>query len=72
MSGLIIPEILINIMSCHDFYKYKTSTVILSCRSALVPYHISKGFFIVETEEGGPNNIPISVKNETNSVNLHN
>ena len=50
-SGLDIPEILINIMSYHIFYKVTTSTVILSCCSDPVPYYLSKGFIIVEKVE---------------------
>ena len=51
-----------NIMSCHGFYKSSILTVILTLRSALVPYHLSKGFVIVETEVGGVGNIPMTVK----------
>ena len=47
-SGLGIPEILMNIMSCHFFSKLAISTVILTCRSTSVPYYLSKGFIIVE------------------------
>ena len=48
LYGLSITEILMNIMSCHDFSKLTTSEVILTFRSAPVPYYLSKGFFIVE------------------------
>ena len=34
--GLVIPDILMSIMSCHGFSKSLISTVILTCRSALV------------------------------------
>ena len=60
--GLGIPEILMNIISYHGFYKYSILTVILKFHNALVPYDLSKGFLIVETEVGGVNNIPITVK----------
>ena len=36
LSGLGIPDTLMNIMSCHGFSKSSISTVILTCRSALV------------------------------------
>ena len=44
LSGLVIPDILINIMSCNGLSKYSISTVILTYCSSLVPYYISKGF----------------------------
>ena len=70
MSGLGIPDILMNIMSCRGFVKYLLSTVILACCNALVPYHISKGFVIVETEVGGVDNIPIIMKKQNNATHL--
>ena len=77
-SGLGIPDIFMNIMSCHEFSKSSISTVILKCCSALAPYHLSKGFVIFEAEEGGIDNIPMSVKNKsmlliyiTRKVSLH-
>ena len=57
LSGLGIPEILMNIMSWQVFVEYLISTVILTCLNALVPYHLYKWFFIVETEVGGVDNI---------------
>ena len=64
LSGLGIPDILMNIMSFHGFAKSSILTVILTCRNALVPYYFSKGFFIVETEVGGVDNITISLKEQ--------
>ena len=49
LSGLGIPAILMNIMSCHGFYKSSISTVILTCRSYLISNYLSKGFLIFET-----------------------
>ena len=66
-----IPDILVNIMSCNVFSKYSMSTAILTCRSDLVLYYISKAFFIVETREVGLDNIPVSVKHQINADNLH-
>ena len=42
MSGLGVPEILMNIVSCHGYVKSSISTVILKCCNTLVPYYISK------------------------------
>ena len=70
LSGLGIPDILVNIMSGHGFVKSSISTFILTCRNALFPYYLSKGFFITETEVGGVDNIPIIVK-KINATHLH-
>ena len=59
-----------DIMSCHGLSKYSISTVILTCRSALVTYYISKVFVIVEIKEGGLDNIAMSTKNQINADNL--
>ena len=72
VSALVIPDVLMNITPYHGFYKYPISTVILSCLIDLVPYYLSEGIYIVETEEGGLDNIPIIMKNQTNAVNLNN
>ena len=48
ISGVGIPEILMNIISCHGFVNNKNSVVILSCRRKLVDYYLSKGFVIIE------------------------
>ena len=47
-SVLGITEILMNIMSCHSFSKLITSTVILTFRSALAPYYLSKIFLLLK------------------------
>ena len=49
LSGLEIPEIYMDIMSCYGFAKYSISTVILTYQNALVLYEISKGFIIALT-----------------------
>ena len=51
-----------NIISCHRFDKYIILAVNLMCGSDLVPYSHSKGSFVVETEVGGVDNIPVTVK----------
>ena len=58
-------------MSRHGFSKSSISTFIFTYLSALVQYYISKGFKQFETEEGGIDNIPISVKIQINVDNLH-
>ena len=45
-------------------FKSSISIVILTLRNTLAPYYLSKGFFIIETELVGVDNIPITVKNQ--------
>ena len=71
LSGLGIPEILMNIMSYYGFAISSISIVILKCCSALVPCYRSKVFSVFETKEGGIYNILTSVKNKINADNLH-
>ena len=62
LYGLVIPDIFMNIMSCHEFAKSTISTVILTWRNYLFSYYLSKGFVIIETEVSGFDNIPTTVK----------
>ena len=71
MSGLGIPEILMNIMSCQGFDKSSISTVILIYLNALVIYYLYKSFVIVEIEVGGVYNIIINVKEKINAAPLN-
>ena len=70
-SGLVIHEIMMNIMSCHGFLKVTTSIVIIACRSSLVPYYLSRGFIIVEKLDGISVNIPDPVLKQTNASPLY-
>ena len=45
---IIIPEVLMNLISCHGFIKDTNSTAILLCRNWLVEYYLPKGFLILE------------------------
>ena len=49
-------------MSCHGFVKSSILIVILTCRNSLVPYDLSKGYFVIETEAGGLDSIPKTAK----------
>ena len=72
LLGTEIPEILMNIMACHGFSKYRISTVIFTCPIIPVPWYFFKGFIIVETEKGGPDNIAIMSKQQINAFNYIN
>ena len=42
--GIVIPDMLMNLMSCHGFLKNKDSVVILKCPKRMFEYYFSKGF----------------------------
>ena len=69
--GLGITEILMNIISCHGLSILTISKVILTFRSALVPYYSSKDFFIVEKLEGKCESIPERALKQINASPLH-
>ena len=64
VSGIFIPEILMNIISCHGFVNNTKSAVILSCCRKLVDYYLQ--FFFHENNSNGFKNVPIGVKQKTN------
>ena len=53
LFGLVITEIMMNIMSCHGFSESTISTVIFMCLSALVPHYFSKGFLFLKKKKLG-------------------
>ena len=38
--GIGIPDLLMNLMSCHGFLKNKTSVVILKCPKRMLEYYL--------------------------------
>ena len=70
LSGIGIPEIVLNIVSCYGFVHYKNSTLILTCRSKLVLYHLSKGFLIFEQAYQALKNVTLRVQNRINDINM--
>ena len=71
MYGLDIPEIMINIISCHGFKNLTILIAILTCISALVLYYLPKYVFVLEKQEGKFENIPEQVLNQINAPLLH-
>ena len=47
LLGIGIPELLLDLVSCHGFMKKSNSTVILNCLSLLINNYLSKGLFII-------------------------
>ena len=43
-----IPELLLNLFSCHAFIKKTNSTVIINCRSLLINNYLANGLYIIE------------------------
>ena len=48
LLGISIPEVLLNLVSCHGFVEKPNITVILNVLSRLVNDYLAKGFFIIE------------------------
>ena len=73
-SGLRITIIIMlscHVMSCYGFSKVTTSTLILTCFSALVPYYLSKVFIIIEKLDEVFLNIPETALRQINASILH-
>ena len=45
-----IPELLLNLVSCHGFMKKPNLPVTLNCLSRLVNNYLAKGFYIIEKD----------------------
>ena len=56
LSGISIPEILLNILYCYGFVQGKKSTLILTCRSKLVSYYLSKSLVVLDQDYQTLNN----------------
>ena len=51
ISGIFIPVLLMNIMSCRGFLKEYNATVILKCRMKLVSYYLSNKFVVINENQ---------------------
>ena len=50
LLGIGIPELLLNLVSCHGFMKKPNSTVILNCRYCLINNYLGKGLYSIERD----------------------
>ena len=66
VSGIGIPEILMNIISCHVFVTNRKSTVILSCCRKLIDYYLQKCFFL-KNNSNDFKNVPLRAKQRINA-----
>ena len=62
LLGIGIPEVLLNLVSCHVFMERPNSTIVLNFRCLLVNNYLSKGFFIIENNSKQLSIIPNDVK----------
>ena len=68
LLGIIIPELLLNLLSCHGFMKKPNSTVILKCQSRLINNYLAKGFYIIEKDSNQLSFLPNDVKLRINVI----
>ena len=51
ISRIGIPDVLLNLLSCHGFLKNIEYVVILKCPNRVSEYYFNKGFVIFECDE---------------------
>ena len=49
--GIGIPDLLLNLLSCHGFVKNNDSVVVLKCPNRMSEYYFNKEFVIFECDE---------------------
>ena len=69
LIGIGIPEVLMNLISCHGFTKQTNSTVILAYRYCLVNYYLEKGYVILEHNSKHLSSVPNDVKLRVHVIN---
>ena len=51
LFGIYIPDILLNMLSCHGFLNNDDSIVILKCPNKMSEYYFNKGFIELTCDE---------------------
>ena len=69
LLGIVIPEVLLNLVYCHGSMQKLNSTVILNFRSCLVNKYLEKGFFIIASKYKQISSIPNDVKLIVHAIN---
>ena len=69
LSRSWIPELIMNILSCHIFEINYKETVAFTWYGRLVDYYLSKGFMVIDSDASGLNQIPNHVQYQNNYVN---
>ena len=62
LFGIGIPDILLNMLSCHGFLNNSDSIVILKCPNGMSEYYFNKGFIELTCDEDHLNKLPLSAK----------
>ena len=71
ISGIVITQFLLNIVSYYGYNQDNNSTLILTCRSKLVSYYLWKGFVRIEKSYQALKNFPQIVKNCITAINMY-
>ena len=71
VSGIGIPELFMNIISCHEFVNNTKSAVIFSCCIKLVDYYLQTCFVLHENIPNDFKNVPLRAKQRINSEHLY-
>ena len=66
--GIGIPELLLNLVSCHGFIKKLNSNVILNFQTCLINKYLSKGLSIIEQNTKQLSLLPNDVKSRINMI----
>ena len=70
LSVIGIPKVLLNIVSYYSYIQDNNSTLILTCRSKFVSYYLSKGFVVILKISQILNNVPKTVQNIVDAINI--
>ena len=61
--GIGIPDLLMNLLSCHGFLKNKDSVVIIKCPNGMFEYYFSKGFIHFDCDKKKLEKLPSEINN---------
>ena len=67
LFGIGIPDILLNMLSCHGFLNRNESIVILKCYNRMSEYCFNKGFIQLTCDEDHLNKLPKLVQQRVGS-----
>ena len=71
LLGIGIPDVLMNLISCHGFIKDTNSTVVILYRTPLVEYYLAKVFVILEHNSTELSIVPNEVKQIMHAIDMH-
>ena len=62
LFGIVIPDILLNMLSCQGFLNNNESIVILKFPNRMSEYYLKKGFIQLKCDEDHKKKLPLLVK----------